>query len=267
MNCSSHADLPEVPLLGGTANSGLVVRIGDTVRRPLRPSSPATRALLEHLDAVGFDGAPRYLGIDNKGREVLSYVEGHAITPPYPSWALDEAALRSVADLLRAFHDAVTEFDPTDLAWPQPVPAPFRESIVTHNDPNLDNVIFRQGRAVALIDFDLASPGSRVWEVAAAARLWAPLRLPADIGDSRRGQSLSRLAVFVDAYGLDALERDRIPEAVLSNHDWLYGLVEHEADEGHLAFSRYLREGGAERSSRTRQWYVQDIEAIRAALR
>lgn len=254
-------------LRGGTANRGRVVRVGETVRRPTRPTSPATRALLEHLERRGFDGAPRYLGTDDQGREVLTYVAGQAITPPYPDWALTDIALRSVADLLRAFHDAVSDFDPTGLDWPGPVPAAFRDGPVTHNDPNLDNVVFRDGRAVALIDFDLAAPGSRVWEVAAAARLWAPLRRCADVDDSRRGAELTRLRSFVDAYGLDRVERERIPEAVLSNHDWLYHIVEHEAGHGHVAFGQYWRQGGAERAARTRAWYLEDMEAIRDAVR
>ena len=66
----------EVPLPGGVANRGRVVRIGDTVRRPLRAASPATHALLRHLEKVGFDGAPRLLGVDEQGREVLGYIPG-----------------------------------------------------------------------------------------------------------------------------------------------------------------------------------------------
>ena len=58
------------------------------------------------------DGAPRFLGLDDQGREVLSYVPGEAVTPPYPTWALTDQALESVAHLLRAYHDAVSSFDP-----------------------------------------------------------------------------------------------------------------------------------------------------------
>src|SRR3954462_6634743 len=79
---------PEVVLFGGTANRGQVVRVGETVRRPQRPSSPATHALLRHLAEVGFDGPPRFLGVDEESREVLSYVPGTAVTPPFPEWAL-----------------------------------------------------------------------------------------------------------------------------------------------------------------------------------
>ena len=63
----------EIPLFGGTANRGQVYRVGETVRRPLRPSAPGVHALLRHLEDVGFDGAPRVLGVDAEGREVLTY--------------------------------------------------------------------------------------------------------------------------------------------------------------------------------------------------
>jgi hypothetical protein len=227
----------EVPLPGGTANRGLVVRVGDTVRRPCRPSSPATHALLRHLEAVGFDGAPRFLGLDVLGREVLSYVPGRAITPPYPDWALTDAALTGVATLLRRYHVAVAGFDPAPHRWPDRPPAPFGGAVLLHNDPNLDNVVFLDREPVALIDFDLASPGARVWDVAAAARLWAPLRGDADVQDSRRGRTLPRFRLFADAYGLLPAERAQLVDAVIANHDWLYELVEAEAERGHPGFA------------------------------
>ena len=57
----------EVLLVGGIANRGQVVRIGHTVRRPQRPTTPPTHALLRHLADVGFPGAPRFLGVDELG--------------------------------------------------------------------------------------------------------------------------------------------------------------------------------------------------------
>ena len=53
-----------------------VVRVGDTVRRTAGPHTPAVHALLRHLEAKGFRGAPRALGFDDRGREILSYVDG-----------------------------------------------------------------------------------------------------------------------------------------------------------------------------------------------
>jgi hypothetical protein len=252
----------EHPLFGGTANRGLVFRVGNTVRRPVSDTSASTHALLLHLADVGFAGAPRFLGIDDQGREVLSYVRGEAVTPPYPAWALTDEALDSVAHLLHEYHEAVTTFNPAGYAWPRAVPPSFRGGIVSHNDPNLDNVVFRDRRAVALIDFDLAGPGSVVWDVAATARLWAPLRLDRDIADTRRGRALIRLRRVVDAYRLTDADRALIPQAVLSNHDWCYDNVRDGAEAGHAGFGAYWLQA-AQRAHRTRRWYLRNMDALR----
>ena len=256
----------ETALLGGIANRGQVVRVGNTVRRPQRPTSPATHALLRHLADAGFDGAPRVLGIDEVGREVLSFVPGTAITQPYPPWALTDDALESVAQLLRAFHAAVGTFDARSHQWPSSPPAPFAGELVSHNDLNLDNVVFRNGRAVALIDFDLASPGSRVWDVACAVRLWAPLRPATYVDDARRGRELARLRLFVDSYGLDAEDRTRLVTAIQHNHEWSYDIVGTAARLGHAGFSEYW-DSARERAERTRQWYEDNADLLRATLR
>lgn len=258
----------EQTLVGGTTNRGLVVRVGDTVRRPQRARSAATHALLRHLQDAGFTGAPRFLGVDRSGREVLSYVEGKAVLPPFPAWGLTDEALDSVALLLRAFHDATTTFDPGGHEWTAAVPPEFRDGeVISHNDPNLDNVVFRDGRAVALIDFDLSSPGSRLWDVTCAARLWAPLRPAADVDDSRRGRSLQRLRRFVDTYGLGPRERSLVVDTLLSSHDWTYQIVRAGVAGGNRSFQDYWQGGGAERAARARAWYERDGDLLRDALR
>jgi len=257
---------PEVELTGGVANRGLVHRVSDTVRRPLRPHSAATHALLCHLEEVGFAGSPRFLGIDDRGREVLSYVAGDAAVSPHPTWALSDEALVSVAELLRRYHDAVSTFDARDYEWERPVPEAFRGDVVCHNDPNLDNVVFRDGRAVALIDFDLAAPGSRVWDVAAAARFWSPLRGAEDVGDLRRGRSLERLGTFLQAYGRELIDPDGLVLAVLQNHEWLYDVVREGAAGGNASFGEYWARGAAVRAERSREWCLHNAAAMRAAV-
>ena len=74
---------PAGPLPGGTANRGLVIRVGDTVLRPARRAWRATHALLAHLAAVGFDGAPRVLAA-GAATEMLTYIDGQAAVPPLP---------------------------------------------------------------------------------------------------------------------------------------------------------------------------------------
>ena len=102
--------LEEEQLPGGTV--ARPVRVGDTVRRPVQRWSPAVWGLLEHLDAVGFDGAPRFRGLDEQGREVLSFLPGTTALRPWPSALLTEQGLAALGHLLRRYHDAVASYQP-----------------------------------------------------------------------------------------------------------------------------------------------------------
>jgi aminoglycoside phosphotransferase (APT) family kinase protein len=141
-----------------------------------------------------------------------------------------------------------------------------RPGFVSHNDPNLDNVVFRDGRAVALIDFDLAGPGSRLWDVACAARLWAPLRPDPAIDDARRGRGLERLRLFVDSYGIADADRLRLVEAVRANHGWFRELIRTQAEDGHAVFAEHQTPAARERTRRTVAWFAANAQAMRVAL-
>ena len=240
------------PLPGGTANRGLVVRVGDTVRRPIAPCWPATHALLAHLSKVGFDGAPRVLTV-GPATETLTYIDGQAAVPPLAEDTLTDAALVSVANLLRRYHLAAASFDPSGYQWPRPIPARFRTGLVSHNDVYPANLVFRDGRAVGLIDFDLAGPGSAVWDFAAAARSWVPLQDDEDIADSRRGRVLERFRLFLLASGLRRADRRHVAEAIVANHDWTYAIVTEAAAAGHEGFADHWRTV-AEPAARARRW-------------
>lgn len=261
----------ETVLVGGTANRGLVVRVGDTVRRPLRPSGPAVQALLEHLRQVGFSsgpegGAPIFLGVDEQGREVLSYLPGETVTAPYPAWSMTDEALDSVAHLLKRYHQAVAEFDPDDHPWAEPVPPEYVTGLVSHNDPNLDNIVFRDGVAVALIDFDLVGPGSALWDVAAAIRLWAPLRPDPDITDARHGRALTRLRRFADAYGLDEPDRTRLIDAMRHEPHLVHGLRPPRRRSRPPWFRQRWTTGEADLTTRTDQWFETHHTSLQQAL-
>jgi hypothetical protein len=224
------------------------------VLRPLAPCWRATHALLDHLSAAGFDGAPRLLAADS-ATETLTYVEGSAAVPPLPEDTLTDAALASVADLLRRYHLAAASFDPAGYQWPRAVPARFRTGLVSHNDVHPANLVFRDGRAVALIDFDLAGPGGAAWDFAAAARSWVPLQDDSDIFDSRRGRVLERFRLFLEASGLSRSERADVTEAIVANHDWTYAIVTQAAAAGHQAFADHWRAIAAP-AARARDWCV-----------
>ena len=184
----------EVPLRGGRTTPG-VVRVGGTVRRPRGPNAAFAADLLRHLERVGFAGAPRWLGVDARGRDVLTYLEGEV--PADLGWHAD-AALADAARLLRAYHDATVGFAPV-------------AEVVCHNDLSPCNAVFAAGRPVALIDFDAAAPGSRAWDLGYAAWLWLDLgRADADPAEQRR-----RLAAFVAAYGPGGPDARAVASAAL----------------------------------------------------
>jgi aminoglycoside phosphotransferase (APT) family kinase protein len=196
----------EQPLAGGMYDDGRVVRVGDTVRRPIRASSVAVQALLVHLERVGFDAAPRFLGVDDHGREILSYVEGDVPLPPYPAWAMTDRAIGGLGRLLRRFHEASASFDATEVAgwsteWSDPRGGPF----VCHNDLFPENVVFREEVPIALIDFGEASPGRPTWDLAIAAEVWAPLSEPAGrLGHQAGLDAVRRVGLLAGGYGFEA---------------------------------------------------------------
>jgi Phosphotransferase enzyme family len=222
------------------------------VRRPIAPCWPATHALLAHLAQVGFDGAPRVLAADS-ATETLTYIDGQAAVPPLAEDVLTDTALVSVADLLRRYHLAAASFDPARYRWPRPIPARFRTGLVSHNDAHPANLVFRDGRAAGLIDFDWAGPGSAIWDMAAAARYWAPLQDETDITDSRQGRALARFRIFLQASGLRRADRRCVAEAVVANHDWTYAIVTEAAAAGHQGFADHWR-AVAEPAARARRW-------------
>jgi hypothetical protein len=249
-------------LPGGCANRGLVVRLGDAVVRPTAPCREATHALLAHLSAVGFDGAPRVLAV-GPVTETLTYVTGQAAILPLVRELRTDGALVSVADLLRRYHLAVSSFDPAAYHWPRPVPSQYRTGLVSHNDVHPANVIFQHGLAVALIDFDLAGPGSAAWDFAAAARSFVPLQGDQDITDERQGRVLERFRIFLQASGLSRAGRREVAEALVANHDWTYDIVTEAAAAGHRAFADHWRaiEGSATRARRWCEQHQRDLLA------
>jgi hypothetical protein len=221
--------------------------------------------LLDHLARVGFDGAPRVLAT-GPATETLSYIEGRAAVPPLAAETLTDDALASVADLLRRYHQAASSFDPAGYDWPRPVPARYRTGLVSHNDVYPANLVFRGERAIALIDFDLAGPGSAAWDFAAAARSLVPLLDEADVADSRRGRALERFRILLDASGLPRADRRLAAEAVLANHDWTYAIVTDAAAAGHQGFADHWR-AVAPAATRARRWCQRHRRDLLAAAR
>ena len=192
--------MDEVVLSGG--NMTAVVAVGDTVRRAAGPWTPTIHALLDHLRASGFRMAPRPLGLDERGREILSLLPGRVATYPLPAFVLSEPMLVRAAQILRAYHDASADFLPRAGAvwqWPAREPA----QVVCHNDFAPYNLMFEGEELTGVIDFDLASPGPRVWDMGYTAYRFVPLTDPGnpDVPYPGEAAQARRLAAFCAAYG------------------------------------------------------------------
>ena len=260
----------EQQLAGGVANAGRVTRSGGYVLRPCGSHSGSVRALLLSLRAAGFAGAPLPAGVAEDGRERLVFVEGDVPLPPYPGWAQSDEALASVAVLMRRFHRASEAFDPSRAAWSPELADPAGGRSVCHNDVCLENVVFRDGAAAALLDFDFAAPGRPAYDLARCALMCVPI--DDEISATRLGwhpaAQPARLRLVADSYGLDAAGRrqlvDVLADLVARGGEFVRRRVE-AGDPNFITMWNAM--GGQERFDRRRRWWAAQHQAFIAALR
>ena len=167
--------MDEVRLAGG--NVGGAVRVGDTVRRAAGPWTPAVHALLQHLADKGFTDAPRPLGFDEQGREVLTFLPGETVAGrrPRPGWVRADETLDQVARWLRDCHQALADFVPPPGAIWRGGGTWTPGLTIGHNDPSPDNAAWHDGRLAGFFDWDFAGPAPAGWDLAFAAFSWVPL--------------------------------------------------------------------------------------------
>ncbi|WP_020496505.1 aminoglycoside phosphotransferase family protein [Sciscionella marina] len=240
----------EIPLTGGM---GGAVRAGATVRKTRH--GERIPLLLARLRAAGFSRAPRFLGVDEHGRDVLEYLPGTVGNYPLPRQARTHTALVSAARMLRAYHDATVSLaaEVRD-GWYFPPRSPVE--VICHGDFAPYNCVFARGRAIGIIDFDTAHPGPRSWDVAYALYRFAPLCHP-DNGDGfgAPAEQARRARLFRAHYG--EFGRENIAELVADRLGALVEFMRAEAARGNAAFTRHLEDGHD-------RLYLRDIGYIRA---
>jgi hypothetical protein len=246
------------------------MRIGGFVLRPASPYVASIHGFMRSLRRCGFDGVSMPVGIDPDGRERLEFIDGDVPAPPYPEWTQSDRALMSVASLLSRFHDASASFDLTGTTWSGELADPTDSTgIVCHNDVCLENVVFRDGEAVALLDFDFAAPGRPVYDLARLALMCVPV--DDDVSAARLGwrpaDKIARLDLVAEAYGVDLAGRACLLE-ILSDRIAHGGeFVRRQVEAGNQNFTQmWIEMGGAERFDRRRRWWRQQRAGFAAAL-
>jgi aminoglycoside phosphotransferase (APT) family kinase protein len=227
-------------------------------------------AYLLALRQHGFDAAPVPVRLTADGREHLTFIPGEVALPPFPRWALTPTALESLGDLLRRLHEASAAVAvDTGADWPRAMADPEGGTVLCHNDVCLENVVFRDGRAAALIDFDLAAPGRPLWDVAMAARYWIPMLDPVSAVFAYPDglDASSRLRILADGYGLSPQERVELPGVIEQATETCRAFVAGRVADGDLVFAQAVAErGGWERWDRVRAWMTDQRETFTAAL-
>ncbi len=246
----------EEPLTGGNV-ADAVVRVGSTVRKPAGPETTSVHALLNHLSEVGFEGAPRSLGRDGHGRQVLEYVPGVMADAAPP---MTQAELRRLGRMIRDLHDAVQGFEPPPGAvWNVVIP-PDRTDLICHNDLAPWNLV-RDGQRWVFIDWDGAGPGSRLWDLAYAAHGFVPMVARGD-----PGVDAPRLRALADGYGLDERQRRELPALIGAHTRGMFELLRTSSLTGRQPWARLFAEGHGEHWGRSADYVEEHVDRWTAAL-
>lgn len=218
----------EEVLPGG--NLGGAVRVGETVRRGAGPWSPTVQRLLHHLHEHGVDWVPRPLGVDEQGRDSVSFLAGLVPNYPLPEWIWSDGVLVDAGRRLAQLHRATATFDTAGAIWQFPPREP--AEVVCHNDFAPYNMVFGGERLTGVIDWDTASPGPRGWDLAYLAYRLVPLTEPGNIeaGSVDPARRRQRLALLCEAYGQGPRPADVLVTAV----DRLHALADFTEARGHL---------------------------------
>lgn len=215
----------EIPLSGGNVN--VVVRVGDTVRRTMSPRSSEVHELLQHFERVGFDGAPRFLGIDDSGREILSFVPGAAIwLDPQP--LNDLATLAAIGKVIRAFHDA----------------APAH----VHGDLGPWNLVLDGDGVCRIIDWDTATTGAVTWDLSFAllTNCWlGGNTCPFRTEPFTDAELAERIRAFASGYRADEPTLCSSIELIPDRAEALVALIEERAAAREAAWVAMLEDGHA----------------------
>lgn len=218
------------------------MRVGDTVRRPVGAWTPAVHALLRHLEEVGFEASPRVLGIDAKGREMLTFCEGVSLSLEAPQLLESLVTVAKAGALVVGLRTAVRSFvAPANAQWWRGSPDPIPGSLVIHGDLAPWNVIVN-GEDWKLIDWDAAGPGRFEWEAAYTLHTFGQLWPESGLLDD---EVVARIRAFGEGANLSSAALREVVELVPRRTLGIADMIERLAAKDHPAFTLLQQEGHA----------------------
>nr|WP_218847103.1 phosphotransferase [Psychromicrobium silvestre] len=194
----------------------VVERAGDTVLRNGGPWTPTVHRYLDYLALAGVDWVPSPRGIEGE-RERLSFMEGEVPIYPLPGWVWQEQVLQDGARYLRQLHDASIGFALDDAVWQSRSKVP--AEVICHNDFSPHNLVFQNGELIGAIDFDMCSPGPRLWDIAYFATRAVPLTAVTPENAPGMDQARHRVRLILEAYGSETSWNDVLRLAIIRLHD------------------------------------------------
>jgi len=202
-------------LSGGNMNQ--VVKIGDTVHRKVKGDSMLHSYLL-YLEEAGMPGVPRFRGMDEQGREILTFLHGKTMGPDYPAFhpcLNSDETVRDMGQFMRKLHDISIGFLPKAIEnnWKSPNFPQEKWETICHNDTAIWNFVFANDHLTGLFDFDSACPGTRIWDLATSLYSVIPLTAHVPVPElltsvsyepsQHAAERKRRIKIFFDAYGMD----------------------------------------------------------------
>jgi hypothetical protein len=225
-----------------------VVRVGDTVRKELAGDYELVRKVMVELTKNGFQYSPKYLGVDDKGREKMEYIHGKQMNHGDITISLMKQTLRA----LRNFHDILSVSELSE-----------DEETLLHTDFAPWNLIVDEGKLVGVIDFDGVKPGRRLYDVAYTC--WNLL----DIGSSETNfteeEVFKYLPVSINAYG--DIDSSDFVDVLLSEQYRILKERQERVGEVEEGEEREYRKGICIEINKQIQWVKRNRDKIDKVLR